>query len=311
MKFAQTTPPGSYCYWSVADGEFALMAETMVASARRAGVTTEFHIWSDRQIAGATVHPVKGFEKDHYLFKLQFLRDRVTAWRHDYFVWLDADSYFVRDPGNILRVLEGAPVHASLESDACGPHNVRTHWRECPLPIYAHLMRSAGVRGESIFNVNGGFWIVHRAVIEKFCDLAFSFWEAARQRGYTFTEEAPLAYAVHMLCGDPSAHQLRRWTDVWVTDWQGVHGKRFPDGKPWIFRDYFTFEEIEVNPAIVHTVGNKERMIAEARNQRPREANAVTATTKQRRAAARLKPAPRRGGTIDRSGAGARRPGTR
>ena len=184
-KSARTKPKrgSSYCYWSVADSEFALMAETMVASAQKAGVTTEFHIWSDRKIAGAIVHPVGGFKKDHYLFKLQFLRDRVTALPHDYFVWLDADNYFVRDPGNILRVLDGAPMHASLESDVCRPNNIRTNWRDCPLPIYAHLMRSAGVRGKSIFNVNGGFWIVHRDVISEFCELAFGFWEIGRQRG--------------------------------------------------------------------------------------------------------------------------------
>jgi hypothetical protein len=281
---ARAKPRGksNYCYWSVADGEFAMMAETMVASARKAGVGTEFHIWSDRKIAGATVHPVNGFKKDHYLFKLEFLRDRVTALPHDYFVWLDADSYFVRDPGNILRVLDGAPMHASLESDVCRADNARKSWRGCPLPIFEHLMRSAGVRGKSIFNVNGGFWIVHRDAIEKLCRLAFNFWETGRQRGYLFTEEAPLAYATHMLCRNASAHQLRKWTDVWVTDWQGTFGKRFPDGTPWIFRDYFTFEELEVNPAIVHTVGSKEMMIAEARMQRLRQANIAKATTKKR-----------------------------
>jgi len=283
----------------------------MVASARKAGVTTEFHIWSDHPIAGAIVHPIRGFEKDHYLFKLQFLRDRVSALPHEYFVWLDADSYFVRDPGNILRVLAGAPVHASLESDACGPNNIRTDWRGCPLPIYAHLMRSAGVRGKSIFNVNGGFWIVHRHVIRKFCELALGFWEMGRQHGYLFTEEAPLAYATHMLCRHPDAHQLRRWTDVWVTDWRGVFGKRLPDGKPWIFKDYFTFEELEVNPAIVHTPGSKDLMIADARRQRSLKENAATAATKKQRTTARFKRVPQPDDTADQSAAGSRRPGNR
>lgn len=282
------------------------MAETMVASARKAGVTTEFHIWSDRQIAGAIVHPITGFKKDHYLFKLQFLRDRVTALPHDYLVWLDADSYFVRDPGNILRMLEGAPVHASLESDVCGPNNIRTDWRGCPLPIYAHLMRSGGVGGKSIFNVNGGFWIVQRNMIQKFCELALGFWEMGRQRGYLFTEEAPLAYAIHRLCRDPDAHQLRRWTDVWVTEWRGVFGRRLPNGEPWIFKDYFTFEELKVNPAIVHAVASKELMIAQARNQRLREQSAAAAAKKPRGALG-FTSAPRRDGTSDRSAAGARR----
>ena len=298
----------SYCYGSVADGEFALMAETMVASARKAGVKTEFHIWSDQEIAGATVHPVSGFKKDHYLFKLEFLREHVGKLPHDYFVWLDADNYFVRDPRNILCVLDGAPMHASLESDMCGPNNIRADWRGCPLPIYAHLMRSAGVRGKSIFNVNGGFWIVHRDVILKFCELAFSFWETGRERGYLFTEEAPLAYATHMLCGDPKAHQLRRWTDVWVTEWRGVFGKRLPDGKPWIFKDYFTFEELKVNPAIVHALASKELMTAEARAQRG--LNGAAALKKLPASKARFKPAPRPDGKAGRSAAGFRRRGT-
>ncbi len=300
----------SYCYWSVADGEFALMAQTMVRSARMAGVTTEFHIWSDRKIAGAVVHPIRGFKKDHYLFKLQFLRERMAKLPHDYFVWLDADNYFVRDPGNILRVLNGAPMHASLESNLCGPNNIRTDWRGCPLPIYTHLMRSAGVGGKSIFNVNGGFWIVHRDVIERFCELAFGFWEMGRQRGYLFTEEAPLAYATHMLCRDPEAHQLRRWTDLWVTDWHGVFGKHLPDGKPWVFKDFFTFEEIDVNPAIVHALASKRLMIRETQGQQ-REPSGITTLTKPARSKGRAKPAPARDDKTDRSAAKSRRRGTR
>jgi len=285
------------------------MAETMVASARRAGVTTEFHLWSDQKIAGAIVHPVRGFKKDHYLFKLQFLRERVARLPHDYFVWLDADSYFVRDPGNILRVLNGAPMHASLESDMCGSNNIRTDWRGCPLPIYAHLMRAAGVRGKSIFNLNGGFLIVHRDVIEKLCDLAFSFWEIGRRHGYLFTEEAPLAYATHMLCGNPGAHRLRRWTDVWVTEWRGVFGKRLPDGRPWIFKDYFTFDQLEVNPAIVHAVASKDLMIAEARARR--NANGPTGPVRPPRPEARVTPAPRPEDKLDRSATRSGRRGTR
>lgn len=283
----------SFCYWSVADGDFALMAETMIRSARKAGVATAFHIWSDREIAGAIVHPIKRPKKDHYLFKLEFLREQVAQLPHDYFVWLDADNYFVRDPGNILRVLDGAPVHASLESDFCGAKNIRPDWRGCPVPIYAHLMRSAGVRGKSIYNVNGGFWIVHHDAIEKFCELAFGFWEIGRRHGYIFTEEAPIAYATHMMCRNADAHQLRRWTDVWVTEWRGVFGKRLPNGKPWIFKDYFTFEELRVNPAIVHAVASKNLMIAEARTQREH--------------ASHVKPAPRLGDKAVRSAARSRR----
>lgn len=256
------SPAADYCYWSVADGAFARMAETMVASARNIGVTTAFHIWSDQTIAGATVHRLKRLKTDHYLFKFDVLRSHVRDLPYHHFVWLDADTCFVRNPGDILRVLQGAPVHASLESDLCSAKCQRQDWRGCPLPILTHLMRAQGVRGKSIYNVNGGFWVVAREAIEEFYALAMRFWETGRQRGYYFTEEAPLAYAAQMLCSDPAAHQLRLWTDVWVTDWQGAFAKRLPDGRPWIFRDYFTLEPIEVNPAIVHAVASKHVMAA-------------------------------------------------
>src|SRR5205814_4957356 len=129
--------------------------------------------------------------------KLHYLRDAVKRLKYDYFVWLDADTYFVRNPGDVLRVMRGAPVHSSLESDACNPSNVRTDWWDCSLTNYATLMRFKGVRSKAIFNVNAGFWIVHHDVIDRFVELALEFWEFCQKAGFTFTEEPPLAYATH------------------------------------------------------------------------------------------------------------------
>jgi hypothetical protein len=84
-----------------------------------------------------------------------------------------------------------------------------------------------------------------------------------------------------------------------------------PDGEPWIFKDYFTFEELEVNPAIVHVVGSKDLMVAEARMQRARKESAATAPTQKQRTAARFKRAPRLDDTANQSAAGSRRQGTR
>src|SRR5271154_4100486 len=86
-----------YCYWSAVDGIYAQMMQTVVDSAREAGVFKDFHVWTDRPIDGATCHPAANFDKTLYLFKLRFLRDEVSRLDYDYFVWLDADSYFVRD----------------------------------------------------------------------------------------------------------------------------------------------------------------------------------------------------------------------
>ena len=133
-----------YCYWSVVDGPYTEMMKSVVKSARQVGVFTPFHIWSDRPVEGSTHHPVKTFDKTCYLFKLRFLREEVKKLNFDYFVWLDADTYFVRKPKDVLGVLHGSPVHASLESDACAPNNTRPDWWNCPLQHYAALMRARG-----------------------------------------------------------------------------------------------------------------------------------------------------------------------
>lgn len=253
-----------YCYWSVVDGDYAFLMAALVRSARRVGVLQDFHVWCDRPVPGAIGRQIQGRDA-WYLFKLHYLKKAVKKLNYDYFVWLDADNYFVRNPGNILRVLHGSPVHASLESDACLPQNTREDWWGCSLRNYATLMRFKGVRSNAIFNLNGGFWIVHHDVIDTFCRLALDFWAFSRKAGYEFADEPCLAYAVHMLCGDPYRHTLRRNSDVWASDWTGVFRDRLPAGRAWEFTDYFTGETFPVNPAIVHAMRSKEAMLAEGR----------------------------------------------
>jgi hypothetical protein len=241
------------------------------------GVFKDFHLWTDRPIPDAVHHPLEPFDKRHYLFKLTFLRDRVSQLNYDYFIWLDADTWFVRHPGDVLRVLSGAPVHASLESDACRPDHQRPDWWDCPLAEYAALMRAMGVRSRAIFNVNAGFWMVHHDVIETFCQLCLDFWAVSRHRGYTFTEEAPLAYATHLLCGNPYEHTLRATADVWASDWTGQFRDRLPDQQPWFFQDYFSGEQFLVSPAMVHAMRSKGALAAYGAQQ-PAEAQRAICT---------------------------------
>ena len=248
----------SYCYWSAVNGTYAQMMQTVVDSARQVGVFKDFHVWTDAPINGATCHPAVNLDVTLSLFKLRFLREEVSRLDYDYFVWLDADSYFVRDPGDLLRLMHGSPVHSSLESDACLPGNLREDWYKCSLKNYATLMRFMGVRSRAIYNVNGGFWIVHHDVISRFCELAFEFLDLAKRAGFEFPDEPGLAYATHMLCGNPYAHTLGQTADVWASDWTGCYAGRLPDGCPWEFVDYFTLEKFQVNPAIVHAMRSKE-----------------------------------------------------
>jgi hypothetical protein len=248
-----------YCYWSVADGAYASMIQNTIRSARAVGVFKDFHVWADRRIGGAISHRLGKPDKSFYMFKFRFLREKVKSLNYDYFVWIDADSWFVRNPGDVLAVLHYAPVHASLESDARANSGSRQSWWGCSLKKYADLMRAKGVRNRSIFTVNAGFWIVHHDAIDTFCDLAAEFWISSHKQGCVkFREEPALAYAVQMLCGNPYVHTLRQTSWLWAPDRAGEFRKTLPRaGKSWIYRDPFSGERFPVRPAIVHATRSK------------------------------------------------------
>jgi hypothetical protein len=252
----------TFCYWSVANGRYADMMACCVRSARTVGVSEAFHIWTDREIPGAVCHPSGVFEFKNYLFKFDFLK-QAGELDFDYFVFLDADNFFVRHPGDVIAATQGAPVHVVLESDCTKASNLRPDWWGCPLAEYVRLMRAAGVRSRKIYNTNAGFWIVHRGVIDQLVHLALEFWRICKAEGYEFTEEAPLAYVGHMLMGNPYAHLLERNSDLWASDWTGCYANRLPDGQPWQFEDYMDARRFPVNPAIVHCMRSKAAMMAQ------------------------------------------------
>jgi hypothetical protein len=247
-----------YCFWSVSDGHYARMIENMIRSARAVGVFKDFHVWANRSIEGATTHQLGKIEKSFHMFKFRLLRQKVKSLNYEYFVWLDADSWFAKNPGDVLRVLNHAPVHASLESDACNPKSSHRKWWGCPLQKCAELMRTRGVHNKSIFTANAGFWIVHHDVINTFCDLAAEFWVYSHKQGCNeFREEPALAHATQMLCGNPYLHTLRKTSDLWAPDRAGEFRTSLPDGTPWNYEDAFTHERFAVNPAIVHAMKSK------------------------------------------------------
>lgn len=247
-----------YCFWSVGDGPYARMMENMIRSARAVGVFKDFHVWADRRIAGAITHKLGKIDKSYYMFKFRLLREKVKSLNYEYFVWLDADSWFAMNSGDVLRVLNHGPVHASLESDACNPKSSRRKWWGCSLQKYAELMRKRGVHNHSIFTANAGFWMVHHDVIDTFCDLAAEFWIYSHQQGCTqFREEPALAYATQMLCGNPYVHTLRKTSDLWAPDRSGRFRRSLPDGTAWNYEDAFTRERFAVNPAIIHAMQSK------------------------------------------------------
>ncbi len=84
---------------------------------------------------GAIAHDAGQFDKHLYHFKFDFLQKQAARLNYDYFVWLDADNYFVRHPGEVLSVLGGDAIHACLESNMCALDNLRPDWWGCRRPV--------------------------------------------------------------------------------------------------------------------------------------------------------------------------------
>lgn len=254
----------TFCYWSIGSGAYADLLVALVHSARAVGVTEDFHVWTDREIPGAIAHPAGDFDNWGWLFKLVFLRREVARLGYDYYVFVDADSWFVRHPGDPGAVLGDAPMHATLEADLTRSGAV-DFWWDYPTSTFVALMRDAGVRHPAICNVNGGLFIVRHAAVETVYALARGFWRFCRQRGVLCVDEPLLAYAMQLLCDDPEAHTLRATHRFWATDTNGAFTRSLPDGRPFRFRGFHRQYDLDVDPAIVHLVRGKEPLFQRAR----------------------------------------------
>ncbi len=259
------------CFWSIGVGKHAFMLQALVDSYRAVGMKEDFHVFCDKEINGAITHPIRQFtefEEKTYFFKFTFLQSFMKQLDYRYFVFLDADNYFIRPLPDILHLMEKSPIHSFLESD-CAKPSPRKFWHDHLISEYVEMMRQCGVTGEKVYNVNSGFFIVKREAIDIVCELAKDFWEHCCRKGYIFKEEPALAYATHMLCEDPEKHLLHLYPNIWCTDWTGEYAGRLPDGRDWIFMDYLHGEFYLVNPAIVHAFKSKEALIAAAMKSNP------------------------------------------
>ncbi len=265
---ASVSPPPNgkktFCYWTVADGKHGEMAKATVKSARNCGVKADFHIWTDLpEIEDATVHPCGTFDKKLYMFKFHFLKNEVSKLNYDYYVFFDADNFFVRDPGDLTRLMTDTNrVFVQMENDCDPKRSKRGDWWSCPIDKWAPLLKDMGVRADKVYNTNAGFWIVERGAVEEFYKLGVKFFDEGHKRGYKgFTEEPPLAYIGHML-QSPEDRVFEKTNWLWSSDWTGQWKDKIPTGSEWQFEDYMSGEKKMVNPSIVHAMRSKDAMIS-------------------------------------------------
>ena len=241
------------------------MAETMIASARKAGVTEDFHVFSDQPVAGAINHEAGTFDHDRYIFKFEFLKQAASLIDADYLVFLDADNFFVRHPGDLSRLIRDNKWWVQMESEMTSPFVNRGDWWGCQARLFPVLLKHLGVQSQKVWNTNAGMFIVRRDAVEEFYQEVMKFYTYCRNdlRLVNFTEEPALAFIGHFV-DDPAKNTLGATCSIWACDWTGNYKDRLPDGQSWQFEDYMSGEKRNVNPAIVHLMRGKDAMVAQA-----------------------------------------------
>lgn len=252
------------CFWSIGDGECAFILQALVNSFRQVGMTEDFHVFSDRQIEGATTHLVDSFDKRGFFFKFAFLQTEVAKWDYRYFVYLDSDTLFIRKPPPLIPLLENSPVHFFMETPLTKIKE-KKEWWNCPIDRYVAMMRDCGVTTKEIYSMNSGFYLLKKESIQIVCNLAQDFFDYAHSHGYFFPDEPLWNYAMHMLCDSPEKHLLKNYFDIWATDSKGVLAESLPTGDSWTFYDYLTNESCSINPAIIHALRSKSLLIDRGR----------------------------------------------
>lgn len=239
-----------YCYWSVADGTYGAMIENCVRTARQAGVFKEFHVLTDRPLAGCECYDCFRCDKADGLFKLHYLKVGMSKLLFDYFIWLDADTVFTRNPVDILSPIGHSPIHVPLEVNLSAlTEDQPWHGRSCFQ--VRDFFRKAGVLN-SVFLSRSAFWTVHHDAIDEVHSLALEFAAQAKSADLPVTVDQALGYAMQILCADPERHHLANCTELWATDDAGYFSEALPDRDPWPWRHPLLSQTTLISPAIVH-----------------------------------------------------------
>jgi hypothetical protein len=248
------------CFWSIGDGPYAAMLQALVNSFHHVGMENDFHVLSDRPIIGAKTHLIQTFDKTRFQYKMDFLMNQIRHLPYRYFVYMDADTYFTRRVFNLLDLVSDTPIHVFLETNLLAPYLKRNWWGQCSVAEYIRLMRDKGITHEKIYNVNGGFFILEKEAIPIVYSLMLDFWDEGLKNNYAFSDEPPLAYAMHKLTKETEKHLLVKHLQTWAVDWMGVFSNLVPFSTWWNFIDFFTLESTPACPAIIHAIQSKKAL---------------------------------------------------
>lgn len=254
-------PKANFCYFTGSNrpGERP-MVEGMIASARRCGVKEDFHVFTPMAVDGAIWHQIAA---DHpwkmYMAKIDFLLEMATL-PYDYFIWVDTDHWFCRDPGDFQNLLQDEPCWVGMESDLASVDAKFANWWGLPIktiPGAKELWKGFG--STHCYCVNAGLFIVRKEAIVDFHKRCWKVFETLRGLGFhSITEEPPLSIVSSAIVSRPLDNRFHNYSDIWASDYFGAWSKQLPNGEPWEMWDWLTQKSVgKINPAIVHMMRGK------------------------------------------------------
>ena len=264
------------CYWSIGfgnDNQHAML-RSLVKSARSVGVKEDFHIWTDDgvKVSGSEPHV---FNRSYNpppgnMFKLEVLKT-LKDYDYDYYVFLDVDNYFIRKPSDesihtMLRLAEPfhIPVEAKINEEAFSSEQTsQFRWRGITLQDLINIWAKRGMEGKSIYNLNGGFFVIKRDEWKSVYDACWEGFDIVKNaKGLErISDEIAFAYAMTKLT-NPDGHQIKHKhvNDTWAVD-RGNFQNKLPDGKPFLFWTNWNGNKFMVDPAIVRAMKSKPQLI--------------------------------------------------
>lgn len=257
-----------FCYWTISWGDYDYISQSMIDSAREVGVKENFYAFTEKPIKNCINYPLnKNITLDQLqFFKFEYLKNEIQKLDYDYFVFIDADHYFVRKPElSPFDIIQDSPWHSFLESPINLPETKRPDWWQVPNHIMETFMRKNGVLSKEIRNSNGGFWICQKEFIEQACILAYEFHNKLRQYNIIVPEEVSIAYLSHLMSPRIEDRFLENFTKYWASDWTETFKDKIPEDIEWEYTSYMTYNKIKVNPAIVHAMRSKNALIKKSK----------------------------------------------
>lgn len=258
------------CYWTIAYGEYAYMAQALIDSFNRHEIHGDFLCYSNLELKNCIN---KSIDKDisldlnSYLFKFLYL-NKLKDFDYDYFIFLDCDSFFVRKPeiGISYIIEDGVPWHSFLESPINSYKTLRRDWWGVEVNDLTTFYRELGVNHEEIRNTNAGFWICKKDFIDEAINLGMKCYNYISNKGYKITEEIPIAYISNIVSKKVEKRFHDYYFNYWASDWTGAFRNIIPYNKAWEYESYMTTEKYIIQPALIHAMRSKRALIDLGKN---------------------------------------------